>query len=492
MKIFNESLTGPILSVVLALSLFGIMAVLSASVGRGAVSPEYSFNSLFFFERQATFLILGLGAMWAIKRWLNLEFMRPLCGVPLVLFTCALLVWALCSGSVNEVHRWISVGGFRFQPGELAKITMIMFWAGYLVRRRKALLEAAQPPLVKVGPGGPLRPQPMPSWGSWEWWKVQTSIAYRTFILLLPALGVTGVVLLLIELGKDLGTIFVIVCTIGCMIIAAGASWQFLGGSVLLAVLGVVAMIAKEPYRIMRIVAWLDPLADKAGSGYQVYNSFIAIGSGGLWGVGMPFSRQKFEFLPEMHCDFIYAVICEELGLVGSLGLVLLFFVLATCCVAVATRCKDPYLSMVSLGISMQVVGQALFNMAVVTGLAPNKGLPLPFVSSGGSSLFLTLVSMGILLNISDRVNSRPVKAQPKLKKKRPPRQGATISSSSEEVKAASSSSGEWEAVVSTRRGSPPPCRLPKPAIDPAWGRILPFEPGSRAERERLRRLQSL
>jgi len=487
-KVLDDSLTKPILYVVLILAMFGIVAMLSASLGKGAVSSAYAYDSLFFFKRQLAFLVVGLVAMFAIQKWFNMEKYRFLLGMPLTIFTMLLLVWALFSSSVNEVNRWISIGGFHFQPGELAKISMILFWADFLAKRQRKLAEAFQPPLMKSAPGGPMKPRPVPPLFSLRWFMYYGHIVKNTLKALLPAIIVTAVVVVLIESGRDLGTIIVISATIFAMVMAAGTPWQFALGTIGgLGLLGGL-MICKEAYRANRIHSWLHPLDDKLGDGYQAYNSFIAISKGGIWGCGMPFSRQKFDFLPEMHCDFIYPIICEELGLVGSLGLLLLFLILFTCCVGVAVRCKDPYMSMVSFGISVQIVGQALFNVAVVTGILPNKGLPLPFVSAGGSSLMLSLMSMGLLLNISEHTNVRPKQALPKSTRRKAVRKGATISSSDQQVSVKPVSSREWEAIVAQGR-TPVDHKLPRPVIEPSWSKVVIFEPGSRAERERWRRL---
>lgn len=466
---FNKPLTGTILTIVLALVGFGLLVILSASLGLGAMSAEYEYNSLHFFVRQLLFMVVGLVLMFVIYKGPDISELRSKFTWPLIGVTIILLIWALFSPSVNEVHRWISVGGFRFQPGELAKLTVILLWAWYLVNNRKKIMEVsrAQAASVKSKNGS----QEKKSWlsiFSKDWLKAQWKGTVESLKVLWPAMVISGFILVLIELGKDLGTTLVIVATMAIMIFVAGTALELITMASLGGCLGVIALLLKESYRMSRIISWLDPFADSEGDGYQAVNSFIAIGSGGFWGVGIPFSRQKFDFLPEMHCDFIYAIICEELGFVGAFGLLLLFVCLICCCLRVASDCKDPYKSMVTFGIAVQVTGQALFNIGVVTGLLPNKGLPLPFISAGGSSLMVTLVSMGILLNISRYVETNPKQDIIPPKKRKIPREGATISSSDQQVCVTPVNSNEWEAIVAGARVKSE-AKLPRPAIKASW-----------------------
>lgn len=469
---FNKPLTGTILTIILTLVGFGLLVMLSASLGLGAMSAEYEHNSLHFFVRQLLFMAVGLVLMFVVYKGPDISELRGKFTWPLVVVTAILLVWVLCSAPVNNVHRWISIGGFRFQPGELAKLSMILLWAEYLVSNRKKIMEVsrAQTTVAKAKNGN----REKSAWlyvFSKDWFKAQCRGALESLKVLWLPLLVSAIVLFLIEYGKDLGTVIVIVATIAIMIFVAGTALELMTMTFLGGCLGGVALLLKESYRMSRIAYWLDPFAYQQEGGYQAVNSFIAIGSGGFWGVGVPFSRQKFDFLPEMHCDFIYAIICEELGFVGTFGLLILFVCLISCCLRIASDCKDPYKSMVTFGIAVQVMGQALFNMGVVTGLLPNKGLPLPFISAGGSSLIITLLSMGILLNISRYVENTPKQEIIQPKKRKIPREGATLSSSDQQVCVTPISSNEWETVVAGSRVRVE-SKLPRPAINAGWSSI--------------------
>ena len=466
---FNKPLTGTIMTIILSLVGFGLLVMLSASLGLGAMSAEYEYSSLHFFVRQLLFMVVGLVLMFVIYKGPDIGELRSKFTRPLVGATIILLIWTLCSASVNGVHRWISVGGFRFQPGELAKLTVILLWAWYLVNNRKKIMEVTRVQAAAVKSKNGSREKS--SWlciFSKDWLKAQWRGAFESVKVLWPAMFISLLILGLIELGKDLGTVIVIVATMAIMIFVAGTAIELMTVALIGGGMVGVALLLKESYRMSRIASWLDPFAYQEEGGYQAVNSFIAIGSGGFWGVGIPFSRQKFDFLPEMHCDFIYAIICEELGFVGAFGLLLLFVCLICCCLRIASDCKDPYKSMVTFGIAVQIIGQALFNIGVVTGLLPNKGLPLPFVSAGGSSLMVTLISMGILLNISRYVETDPKQEVIKPKKRKIPREGATISSSDQQVCVTPVSSNEWEAIVASSRVKNE-TKLPRPAIKASW-----------------------
>lgn len=494
MKVRGESVASPILLVSLILSIFGIVAVLSATIGKCASSGDFGYDSLFYFNRQVLFLVAGLCGMVWVRRALDLDRWRSYLAKPLLLVSIFLAVLVLFGPEVNGARRWIELGPIRFQPGELAKLTIILFWADFLSRRRRQLADVNNADLLGAARRKDARDSKnLPPFKHFCRYIYDEFLvhAYNEARILFPAIFLSVVLLGIIELGKDLGTCIVISMTIGLMCYAAGLSIKTITSVFASFAIAAVALIAKEPYRIQRIVSWFDPLADKVDSGYQIYNSFLAIASGGIWGVGVPFSRQKFNFLPEQHCDFIYSIISEELGLVGACGLLLLFFVLCFCGLSLAARCKDPFLALLAFGISVQIIGQAVFNVAVVTGLLPNKGLPLPFISSGGSSLVVSLLEIGFLLNISDHKDQRTEVAKTRRKKRvRQLRSGSTLSSS-EEKSIVAVSSGEWEAIISPRRknrSSEGSGSIPRPIIEPSWSKMVPFQPGSRAERERLRR----
>lgn len=521
-EISSDSLTKHIITVVMMLSIIGVIMVLSASLGRGASTLDSNFSSLFFFTRQVEFMAVGVLGMVFFREWTScIEFLRAkftgffnFIGVTKVpsLFellnndkfiygffgvTVATLIWAYCSPAVNNVHRWISIGSFRFQPGEMAKVVAVIFCAYFLTQCHDRLEEATRFIKVSDGPDRPKRIIPEPKSFTPAWLKYHLIIGLQTLYVLAPLILVIIVLLFCIELGSDMGTCVIITATVCTMLCAVSRIPKIFGlGMLALGSAGLIYLLNARADRLDRISAWLDPYKYMQGDGYQVCQSFIAIANGNIWGVGVPFSRQKFDFLPEMHCDFIYSIICEELGLVGSLGILLLFYVLCRCMIEVALRCKDPFRSLIALGLTVQIVGQALTNVAVVTGLFPNKGLPLPFISSGGSSLMISLMSMGLILNISDNINAKPKKIASEVKKTRIVNRSATISSS-EDGNIDSTSSGEWENTVKTERDKRTKIDtgsnwLPRPAIEPSWTGRLPFEPGSRAERERLRRQKAM
>ncbi|MGM9998447.1 MAG: FtsW/RodA/SpoVE family cell cycle protein [Candidatus Bruticola sp.] len=459
LEYFNKPITSTLFIVISVLICLGLLNLLSASMGGGALSYN---STLFFFNRQVIFCLVGAVFMFFFYKWSDFDKWRWKLSLPLVFLTVVLLIWAAFSPTANDVHRWIYIGSFQFQPGEFAKFSMILFWADFLASYQDKIVQAKQIPL----------PQNATYESSWmnifnkEWFRYHRCIALKTLGAIWPALLVSAVVMGLIELGSDLGTNIVIGSTIIMMIIAAGAAWQFIVGSISIASLAGMLMILITPYRLARIYAWLDPMANIRTSGFQASNSFFAIGSGGIWGVGLPFSRQKFDFVPEMHCDFIYAIICEEFGLIGSLALLFLFFVLIMCCIEISLTCTDPYRAFIAFGISLQIIGQTLFNVGVVTGLFPNKGLPMPFMSYGGSSLFVTMISMGLMLNISANNKSGEKPRPVKVKKNKAVREGATLSSSDSQSCVTPMSSIEWEGIASS--GSvKQESNLPRPAIDP-------------------------
>ena len=250
-------------------------------------------------------------------------------------------------------------------------------------------------------------------------------------------------------------------------------------------------------YRTERIKAWIEPMKYANETAYQAVNSFMAIASGKVWGCGMPFSGQKYGFLPEQHTDFIYAVICEEIGFVGSMGILALFALLCYCGFRLSSRCKDPYRALLAFGISVQIALQVLINVAVVTGLAPNKGLPLPLISYGGSSMCITLFSIGLLLNISDTYRRSGAVKRRTVNKRGSVRRWHTISNSllpypseSSDVRVSPISSGEWRKIV----GSDPDNQkrhLPGPRVKEGW-KVIDINESTRKRRERMKKVQDI
>jgi len=352
--------------VTLGLVAFGLVMVYSASSGRAAVANG---DPAYFLKRQALYAVLGLVALAVLSR-VPFRRLRPLAG-PLLLTSFGLLVAVLVLGtSVNGARRWLPVGIIDFQPSELAKLALCLWLAGILTRR------AAPETLAELS-----RP--------------------------IGAVVLAACALIIVE--PDLGTAIAIVLMAGAMLAVAGTPSRVLAGAAGTLVALALAAIWLEPYRRERLFAFMDPWADPEGAGFQTVQAMIALGSGGVFGVGLGESVQKINYLPEANTDMIFAVIGEELGLVGSGAVVAAFAVFGWAGFNVALRCRDPFGKLLAAGITALVTGQALVNLAAVLGLAPLTGIPLPFVSYGGSSLIVGLAAVGILLNIA--VNHAAVEA---------------------------------------------------------------------------------
>jgi cell division protein FtsW len=344
--------------VTLGLVAFGLVMVYSATSASAALAngdPGY------FLKRQAGYALLGLLLMVALSR-LDFHFLRGLAPV-LVVTSLALLLGVLALGQpVNGARRWISVGPAVFQPSELAKLALAIWAASYLARRRAPTTLA-------------------------ELWR--------------PIGLVTVVCCALILAEPDLGTAIGIVVMLAAMLLVSGTPGRTLGSGVgIAAALGLVA-IWFEPYRRARLFSFLNPWQDAQGAGFQSVQAMIGLGSGGIFGVGLGQSVQKTNYLPEAHTDMIFAIIGEELGLVGATAVIAAYCAFAFAALKIALGCRDPFGKRLAVGLTALVCGQAAINLAAVMGLAPLTGIPLPFVSYGGSSLVVALACVGILLNIA-------------------------------------------------------------------------------------------
>ena len=337
-----------------------IVMVYSASA---VLALERFDQAYFFLIKQALWAVLGL-AVLAIAMRIDYRTYRNDAFVwGAIAFVVLMLVGVMFSAPVNGTRRWFNVGGLGIQPSELAKIAAILFTALILERRMHRIDE------------------------------VQYS--------LLPILIVAGGMFGLIVLEPDYGTAISLVLIVGLMVFAAGLNYRYLLGTalVVLPVLWVVLMSAE--YRRRRLLAFWNPEADPLGDGFQVLQSLIAVGTGHIFGKGLMGGVQKLFYLPEPHTDFIYAVIAEELGLIGATAVLVCFCVIAWRGARIALRAEDAFGSFVALGLTTMVAVQALVNISVVLGLVPTKGIPLPLVSAGGSSLLINLLGIGMLLNIS-------------------------------------------------------------------------------------------
>ncbi len=361
-------------STVLALLVSGMVMVYSAS---SIVAFERLADSAYYLKRQAAWVGIGLLA-FLVARSVYYQKLRKMAVPALVL--SILLLLAVLLPQVGQVaggaRRWISVGVFGFQPVEIAKPALLLFLAHLCVMRGAVLHD------LRRG--------------------------------VLPPLVVTGGMALLVFLQPDMGSAVLLGAIALSVLFMAGVRIAHLG-LLLAAGLPVVVLAAvRADYRLARLIAFLNPWNDPQGSGFHIIQSLVALGSGGLVGVGLGESRQKFFYLPERHTDFIFAILGEEMGLIGTLGLVLLFALLAYRGYRISRAAPDRFGTLLAAGITVSIVGQALANMGVVTGLLPVKGVTLPLVSFGGSSLVTTMAQLGALMNISrySRENGPPAARQ--------------------------------------------------------------------------------
>lgn len=339
----------------------GLIMVYSAS----AVWADYKFNDSFFFaKRQMLFAGVGIIAMFFI---MNIDYWTWRTWSKVILIICFILLILVLIPGIGNVRNgsrsWIGVGAFSVQPSEFMKIAMIAFLAKFLSENQKAI----------------------------------TSFKQGLF----PSLGLVFLAFGLIMLQPDLGTGTVMVGTSVVIIFIAGARISHFVGLGLLGVAGFVGLIISAPYRMKRITSFLDPWQDPLGSGFQMIQSLYAIGPGGLFGLGLGQSRQKFFYLPEPQTDFIFAILAEELGFIGGSLILLLFSLLLWRGIRIALGAPDLFGTFLATGIIAMIAIQVMINIGVVTGLMPVTGITLPFLSYGGSSLTLMLMAVGVLLNIS-------------------------------------------------------------------------------------------
>ncbi len=361
---------GVLVLVTLGLVAFGLVMVYSASSGEATVNAD---DPAYYLKRQAIYAVIGLVALILCART-PLRAIRGL-GGPLLLASFAGLVAVLVVGAtVNGARRWIPLGAFNLQPSELAKLAVVVWLAAWLARKPapETLGELFKP----VG------------------------------AVVLAACG-----LILIE--PDLGTSIAIVLTCAAMLVVAGTRFRVLAGAGGLMATLALAAIWLEPYRRARLLAFLDPWADPQNTGFQTVQAMLALGSGGIFGKGLGAGVGKINYLPEAPTDMIFAVIGEELGLIGTLAVISAFVAFGWAGFSVALRAHDPFGKLLATGITALVCGQALVNLAAVLGLAPLTGIPLPFVSYGGSSLIVLLASVGILLNIASNHAARATASVP-------------------------------------------------------------------------------
>ena len=351
-------------AVTVALLGLGLVMVWSAST---ALAKERHDNAYFFLIRQVIWCAVGLAAMVAAMRLDYRKLRQPVVVYSVVGATTVLLIAVLFAPTLNETHRWLRLGALSFQPSELAKLAVVLFLAYHLERKRDRVNEF------------------LPS--------------------LFPALLLLGWFAFLVFIQPDLGTAATMVLVGAVMLFLAGVRLRYFAALSLPAMLFLYQAVMGAGYRRDRIEAFLNPNSDPRGSGYQIIQSLIAVGTGGVHGVGLMEGRQKLFYLPYPYSDFIYAVIGEELGLLGAGAVVLAFVFFMWRGLRTAWRAPDPFGTYLAAGLTLAIVLQAFINLSVVLGLLPAKGIPLPFISAGGSSLVLALVAVGLVLNVSQHAD---------------------------------------------------------------------------------------
>lgn len=343
------------------LSLFGIIMIYSAS----SIWAEYKFNDPYkFVKAQSIFFLLGLFLIYLINK-IDINFIKKKSN--LLLFGCFILLILVLIPGIGTVRNgsrsWFGIGGFGIQPSEFSKLGLIIFTSKYLSNNKKDMK------YIKRG--------------------------------VLPILLVIGIFFLLIMLEPDFGSAMVIVLTLLVIIFTSGVKISFFTYTGLIGLLGIIILIVIAPYRMARIISFLNPWSDPLGSGFQIIQSLYAIGPGGILGQGFLKSRQKNFYLPEPQTDFIFSIISEEFGFLGVIIVTSLFFIIFYRSIKIALKQTDLFKKYLVFGLAIGIIIQAILNLCVVVGLIPVTGVTLPFLSYGGSSLLISLLSIGIILNIS-------------------------------------------------------------------------------------------
>lgn len=346
---------------VVLLLVAGLVMVYSSSAvfEPGDFGFKYSRSLL---VKQTAAAILGVMVMGIAMMIDYRTFRSPWVIYAGVVGALSLLVAALFAGSLNGSSRWVSVAGVSLQPSEVAKLALVFFLASHIERKRDRINESS---------------------------------------FLIPSLGATGLMAFLIYLEPDYATMALILLIGGLMIFLAGLAWKSVVVAGVVGVAGLAFLALSASYRRARILAFLQPEADPQGGGFQIIQSKLAVGSGGVFGMGLGQSGQKLHFLPAASSDYIFAILSEELGLIGALLLLSLFVLLAWRGVLAGWRAPDEFGRFVAWGITAMLVGQALVHVSVTLQLFPPTGVTLPYISAGGSSLVTTLLASGVLLNVS-------------------------------------------------------------------------------------------
>ena len=363
----------PFLVLVVLLTVIGLIMLLSASFPSAYYETDGE-NPLFYFTRQGVFAIMGMAVMLLIGK-INYQRFRAL-AQPLLFLSVILLILVIIPHNPiaitrNFATRWLGIGDlFTFQPSEIAKLGVILYFSDDISRKKD---------------------------------KMQT---FRQGIL--PYVVILGVIALLMMLEPHLSGTVLILGIGAVLMLVGGIRWKWVGGVLLLAAVGAYLVLGVMGYGHSRLSMWLNPWLDAQGDGYQMVQSYLAIGSGGLLGVGLGKSRQKYLYLPEEHNDFIFAVVCEELGLIGAALIMLLFAALVLRGYWIALNARDRFGSLLAVGVTTLIAMQTILNIAVVTGAVPTTGISLPFFSYGGTALMIQLAEMGVVLSVSRQMKAPP------------------------------------------------------------------------------------
>jgi cell division protein FtsW len=350
---------------VLLLVLFGLVMVFSASavMAKATLGSPYAYVS-----KQAGFALAGMIALFTLMRVDYRKYNNPKLIFPLMAVTALLLLAVFVMAGMNGAHRWVRLPGLgTLQPSELAKPVIVLFLAWFLQTRIHAIDDIKE--------------------------------------TLLPAVVPPLVFILLILKEPDLGTALVCAAVLMLMLYLAGMQMKWIGLAIACAAPVMYYMLFHVAWRAARMKAFLNPEADPRGAGFHILQSLIAVGSGGVMGRGLMEGVQKLFYLPEPHTDFIFANICEELGMIGALCVVAAFAILGSRGLRAAFLSTDPFARFLAFGLTTAILVQAFFNISVVLALLPTKGITLPFISSGGTSLFVTLACMGVLLNVTREID---------------------------------------------------------------------------------------
>jgi cell division protein FtsW len=321
-------------------------------------------DSAYFLKRHIVFLFIGFitaASLMSFDYSKLKNFSKPF-----LIFSIFLLLAVFVPGigrTAGGARRWINLGGLSFQPSEIAKLALVLYAADVLSRKQSEIKDF--------------------------------------FYGFLPIVISLGVCIILILAGSDLGTAVAIAFLIIIMAFIAGVDLKQLLMVIAPGIIAVIGLIAVKPYRIKRMITFANPWSDPKGAGFQIIQSMIAMGSGGIFGVGLAHSKQKLFYLPEAHTDFIFSIIAEELGIIGSMGIVLLFAAFIWLGFRIAYSARDLFGQFLAFGLVSMIALQVMINIAAVTALIPTKGLPLPFISYGGTALVYSLASVGLLLNIA-------------------------------------------------------------------------------------------